>query len=735
MAFNYEATGFMFILISFINIYFIMDVIFSFFTGYMEDGVFDCRLKKIAIRYATTWMILDVISSIPWEWINFNDADSLHTGEALKILRFMKAFRLLRITRLLQLMRKGTLSSAIEVVIESNGHLAFAFGILRVVFLLLAITHWGACCWFYIGSNPADDDKTDWITTNIGGIQDLGTRYMYAIYFILTTMTTVGYGDMTPTNGSEVQFGLVLLLVATVVFAGLMGSLTDLISNLNNEANEQNARKAALSRYMHWRALPRHLFMDVREHLLFLWEKNEFDEAYEDEIKEQLSPSLKKELCYHVYGKILRHAPFLGWLKGCEVCLKELSTKVVTVFLAKGDALFHVGQPNENIYMLLKGTLHLSQNENFALFQGTEDASNKDYNAFEIPRNKKTSIADVLTMFFGSQKKPIDKKTENNDAGQKRSVSVILEMFRPTERWWHHAEDLDEEEVHPDPEDSLNRSVDSSVLHRATRRLDRLDFRHRHAAVCIQRRWRRFHGKLFLASMSSGESKVKILNGFQSKLVHAPAYLGESCLWHPLSEWDSEALIIKNYAAKAETRVELAYFTRGHIQEVLELFSPWLGDRFKVFQRAVREIMMESGGLERQDSTDLASDRPESDLKEEVGCPDQGQPPTITDRVASDFPPPPPLERKASPTTSKATTPRVTTPAVTPRVKASRAITPRASPRGGRFRNAAAAALARVQVHVNPPPGVSPDTQARMNEMQTSGPLYEPLLRSSNKAA
>mmetsp|Transcript_109725 Transcript_109725/g.194580 ORF Transcript_109725/g.194580 Transcript_109725/m.194580 type:complete len:145 (-) Transcript_109725:33-467(-) len=144
---------------------------------------------------------------------------------------------------------------------------------------------------------------------------------------------------------------------------------------------------------------------------------------------------------------------------------------------------------------------------------------------------------------------------------------------------------------------------------------------------------------------------------------------------------------------------------------------------------------MESGGLERQDSTDLASDRPEPDLKEEVGFPDQGQPPTITDRVASDFPPPPPLERKASPTTSKATTPRVTTPAVTPRVKASRAITPRASPRGGRFRNAAAAALARVQVHVNPPPGVSPDTQARMNEMQTSGPLYEPLLRSSNKAA
>ena len=32
---------------------------------------------------------------------------------------------------------------------------------------------------------------------------DVWTQYLYSVYWALTTLTTVGYGDITPTNNEE----------------------------------------------------------------------------------------------------------------------------------------------------------------------------------------------------------------------------------------------------------------------------------------------------------------------------------------------------------------------------------------------------------------------------------------------------------------------------------------------------------------------------------------------------
>ena len=74
--------------------------------------------------------------------------------------------------------------------------------------------------------------------------------YVYSVYFILTTMTTVGYGDMSAQNYTEVSFVLVLLFVASIVFASLMGTLNELIASLNNETRAIDEKKFTLSRYI-----------------------------------------------------------------------------------------------------------------------------------------------------------------------------------------------------------------------------------------------------------------------------------------------------------------------------------------------------------------------------------------------------------------------------------------------------------------------------------------------------
>merc|ERR1719269_110958 len=134
----------------------------------------------IAQRYAYSWLVPDVLSGIPWEWLPTGNSPMETTT---KCFRFFKGVRLLRIARLVRLMRMGVLTDAVEIVIESNRFFVFATGVLRVLFLLFGITHWTACAWYIVGSNPTPDENDTWVQHYINDIQSLGVRYTYALYF------------------------------------------------------------------------------------------------------------------------------------------------------------------------------------------------------------------------------------------------------------------------------------------------------------------------------------------------------------------------------------------------------------------------------------------------------------------------------------------------------------------------------------------------------------------------
>merc|ERR1719401_1935529 len=114
---------------------------------------------------------------------------------------------------------------------------------------------------------------------------------------------------------------------------------------------------------MRWREVPVKLTLRIRQHLLFIWERKDVYDNYEQELKERLPEVLKFELCYHLYGETLNHAPFLKWMKDYRVCMKKLASFVISVYLERGDLLFREGEENEQIFILLSGSMWLSLNQ------------------------------------------------------------------------------------------------------------------------------------------------------------------------------------------------------------------------------------------------------------------------------------------------------------------------------------------------------------------------------------
>jgi hypothetical protein len=107
---------------------------------------------------------------------------------------------------------------------EGLERLLFFFGI------FLMIGHTMGCLWVFTGDLSTDNPNVDnWIKA-----QDLedGTTYeiyITAIYFTVTTITTVGYGDISGTNTLEKTVCICLMIVGTFLFALASGSITTIM--------------------------------------------------------------------------------------------------------------------------------------------------------------------------------------------------------------------------------------------------------------------------------------------------------------------------------------------------------------------------------------------------------------------------------------------------------------------------------------------------------------------------
>jgi hyperpolarization activated cyclic nucleotide-gated potassium channel 2 len=340
-----------------IYIVFFMDILIGFNTAYYLKGALILDRKLIAKNYIRFWFWIDLCATFPYNWIGLNGVfqsdDKTSSYSAPQIIRLLKFFRVIRLVRLAKMKR---IMVEIEDYISSQAMASFLVFI-RLVVLAFFIAHWTACIWAAVAFAGELDNPVTWITH--AGLRNKGSFeiYLSALYWAFTTMTTVGYGDISAFTREEMICSIIAMALACGVFAYTVGSIGGLVSKQSAEENAHRERVVALNAYMKKTNLPFDLRFRVRRYLDYIWENQKKSDVEEKEILSLLSEPLRDEIFVHTRGKIFSTCPIFENFS--QSFISQLSKVLEPRMFAPADVVIEEGEKSSVLYFILQGTVDI----------------------------------------------------------------------------------------------------------------------------------------------------------------------------------------------------------------------------------------------------------------------------------------------------------------------------------------------------------------------------------------
>ncbi|KAK2843972.1 hypothetical protein Q5P01_010631 [Channa striata] len=239
-----------------VDIMFIVDIIINFRTTYVVS-----QSSRIAVHYFKGWFLIDLVAAIPFDLLIFRSEEEEVVrggaeGETTTLIGLLKTARLLRLVRVARKLDR-----------YSEYGTAVLF-LLMCTFALIA--HWLACIWYAIGNvERATSAGIGWLDT-LG--EQLGKdKYVTSLYFTFSSLTSVGFGNVSPNTNSEKIFSICVMLIGALMYASIFGNVSAIIQRLYSGTARYHAQMMRVREFIRLHQIPNPLRQRLEEYFQHAW--------------------------------------------------------------------------------------------------------------------------------------------------------------------------------------------------------------------------------------------------------------------------------------------------------------------------------------------------------------------------------------------------------------------------------------------------------------------------------
>lgn len=251
------------------------------------------------------------MATIPFEMFGEGEGSGASVTKLLRLTRLTRLWALMDQSKMNRILKQAFENSQRQDRIVAQYILMYSFKIIRLIIIAIIITFTVGCVWYLWVStqNTAEDianENTFLLAFGIDEIEDTYTKMIISCYFALTTLSTVGYGDLYPISVTEMIGGILVMMIGIVFFSHIMGSFIEIISNYDkrmgsvDRSTELHNWMTLLTRFTNNKPLPKNLINQIDNHYAFYWANDRLNAiSKDDEFLRALPRSIKRIIIKH----------------------------------------------------------------------------------------------------------------------------------------------------------------------------------------------------------------------------------------------------------------------------------------------------------------------------------------------------------------------------------------------------------------------------------------------------
>jgi len=342
------------------DLFFIWDVYMSFyhFCGYGK-GIHILDPAEVRRKYLKGRFLWDAVCSFPYDLFALFGLLSSHFSYdtmtmPLKIAMYMRLFKLMRTRGQLDVLH----SIGIEKFLLKHKHFfGISKGMIRVgtfTYFFTMVTHIVGCLWYYVGVNSPSNARPgmNWLAQDLDTAdRDFTTKYLRAIYYCYTALTTVGYGDITCYNLYETLLSTAIVVMAVSLFAGMVANYDGGLAFNDSLEAQFHLKLEYAEAYMTSRKLPQSLRKALNAYFQHIWIK--FKGVESREVLAGLPTRLRIDIAMNNHKSILSACPIFRQVP--EDFLRCLSLLLKPVSFIMGDIIIQRGESTNEMYFINHG--------------------------------------------------------------------------------------------------------------------------------------------------------------------------------------------------------------------------------------------------------------------------------------------------------------------------------------------------------------------------------------------
>ncbi|KAK4265137.1 hypothetical protein QN277_026226 [Acacia crassicarpa] len=276
-----------------VNGFFAIDIILTFFVAFLDKASYLLvdSYRRIALKYTSSWLFFDLISTIPSE-LAYQISPSP-----------LKSYAFFNILRLWRLRRVGALFSRLE---KDKSYNYLWVRCLKLIYVTLFAVHCGGC-FNYLLATLYHDPKKTWLGVQMGEDfkeQSLWSRYVISIYWSITTLTTVGYGDLHPVNSWEMIFDILYMFFNLGLTAYLIGNMTNLVVHFTSRTRDFRDTIQAAASFAQRNQLPVRLQDQMIAHLCLKF-RTDSEGLQQQETLDSLPKAIRSSISHYLFYSLV----------------------------------------------------------------------------------------------------------------------------------------------------------------------------------------------------------------------------------------------------------------------------------------------------------------------------------------------------------------------------------------------------------------------------------------------